>query len=130
MSRGWNFNSNLQYVENKIIFSQRDISITLRMYYNLWLYYHRAGYNKQFTTKLHKLLRDDRMKFGGEGWYQGEKYGGDRGTADNSWLKFYEKACGLQRYHRLAQCHGEGWTHEHSRQYVRPIGKDWRHRRS
>ncbi len=106
LSRGWNFNSNLQYVENKIIFSQRDISITLRMYYNLWLYYHRAGYNKQFTTKLHKLLRDDRMKFGGEGWYQGEKYGGDRGTADNSWLKFYEKACeaageDLTEYFRL-----------------------------
>ena len=106
MSRGWNFNSNLQYVENKIIFSQRDISITLRMYYNLWLYYHRAGYNRQFTTKLHKLLRDDRMKFGGEGWYQGEKYGGDRGTADNSWLKFYEKACeaageDLTEYFRL-----------------------------
>ena len=106
MSRGWNFMSNVGYAQDKIIFSQRDISITLRMYYNLWLYYHRAGHNKGFTQKLHKLLRADRMSFGGEGWHEGSYGGASKGTAANSWLKFYEKACeaageDLTEYFRL-----------------------------
>ena len=106
MSRGWNFMSNLNYVQNNIIFSHRDISITLRMYYNLWLYYHRAGHNKQFTQRLHKLLRADRMQFGGEGWHNGAFGGANKGSARNSWLKFYEKACeaageDLTEYFRL-----------------------------
>ena len=106
MSRGWNFMSNMNYVQNNIIFSHRDISITLRMYYNLWLYYHRAGHNKQFTQRLHKLLRADRMQFGGEGWHEGSFGGANKGSAKNSWLKFYEKACeaageDLTEYFRL-----------------------------
>ena len=106
MSRGWNFMSNMNYVQNNIIFSQRDISITLRMYYNLWLYYHRAGHNKQFTQRLHKLLRADRMQFGGDGWHEGSFGGANKGSAKNSWLKFYEKACeaageDLTEYFRL-----------------------------
>ena len=106
MSRGWNFDSNYNYVDQKIIFSHRDISITLRMYYNLWLYYHQVGRNKGFTQKLHKLLRADRMVFGGEGWHNGSFGGANKGTAANSWLKFYEKACeaageDLTEYFRL-----------------------------
>ena len=107
MSRGWNFSDNYNnYVAQKIIFPQRDISITLRMYYNLWLYYHQAGKNKQFSPKLFKLLRADRMNFGGEGWHDGKFGGGNKGNAANSWLKFYEKACeaageDLTEYFRL-----------------------------
>lgn len=94
MSRGWNFSDNYNnYVSQKIIFSHRDISITMRMYYNLWLYYHQAGKNKQFSPKLFKLLRADRMNFGGEGWHEGKFGGANKGNAVNSWLKFYEKAC-------------------------------------
>lgn len=93
LSRGWNFAQNYDYVTKNIIFSQRDISITMRMYYNLWLYYHQAGKNKQFSPKLFKLLRADRMRFGGEGWHDGKFGGGDKGNATTSWLKFYEKAC-------------------------------------
>lgn len=94
MSRGWTFSENYDnYVPQNIIFCQRDISITMRMYYNLWLYYHQAGKNKQFSPKLFKLLREDPMSFGGEGWHTGQFGGGDKGNAVNSWLKFYEKAC-------------------------------------
>lgn len=106
MSRGWNFMSNVNYFRDNIVFSQRDISVTLRMYYNLWLYYHRAGYNKHFTQRLHQLLRADRMEFGGEGWHDGSFGGANKGTAANSWLKFYEKTCeaageDLTEYFRL-----------------------------
>lgn len=94
LSRGWSFSENYDnYVAQKIIFCQRDISITMRMYYNLWLYYHQAGKNKQFSPKLFKLLREDPMSFGGEGWHSGKFGGGNKGTATTSWLKFYEKAC-------------------------------------
>lgn len=93
MSRGWSFKQNYEYVAKKTIFPHRDISITLRMYYNLWLYYHQAGKNKQFSPKLFKLLRADRMEFGGEGWHSGEHGGANKGNATTSWLKFYEKVC-------------------------------------
>ena len=94
LGRGWSFQQNFDtYGYGKTVFSQRDISITMRMWYNLWLYYHVAGHNKSFMPKLHKLLRDDLMSFGGEGWYSGKNGGGDRGNATTSWLKFYEKAC-------------------------------------
>ena len=94
LSRGWSFSQNYNnYVNQKIVFCQRDISITMRMYYNLWLYYHQVGKNKQFSPKLFKLLREDPMEFGGEGWYSGKLGTGSRGSATTSWLKFYEKAC-------------------------------------
>lgn len=94
LSRGWTFMDNIEsYISNKTIFSHRDISITLRMYFNLYLYYHRAGKKMDFSTTLHKLLRNDGMTFGGNGWYEGPEGGANRGNAINSWIKFYEKAC-------------------------------------
>lgn len=128
MSRGWSFAQNIDnYVAgDKItIFSQRDISITLRMWYNLWLYYHQVGKNKQFTTKLFKSLREDRMNFGGEGWHSGQFGGANKGDAKNSWLKFYKKACDaagedLTEYFRM-------WgfltpTSEAAGEYIEKIG--------
>ena len=38
MSRGMNFDENLQYWKTKTMFPQRSISMTLRMWYNLYLY--------------------------------------------------------------------------------------------
>ena len=97
MSRGMNFDENLQYWKTKTMFPQRSISMTLRMWYNLYLYYHLAGHNKGFTQKLHKLLRQSPLMFGGDGWYEGGgsdgNGGANMGQAANSWLKFYEKAC-------------------------------------
>lgn len=97
MSRGMNFDENMEYWKSKTMFPQRNISMTMRMWYNLYLYYHLAGHNKGFTQKLHKLLRQDPMVFGGQGWYEGGgsdgNAGANMGLASNSWLKFYEKAC-------------------------------------
>ena len=97
MSRGMNFDENMEYWKSKTLFPQRNISMTLRMWYNLYLYYHLAGHDKGFTQKLHKLLRKDPMTFGGEGWYAGGgsdgNGGANMGLASNCWLKFYEKAC-------------------------------------
>lgn len=93
MSRGMTFMENMDYVKDDVIFPHRSISMTLRMYFNLYLYYHRAQRNMTFTQSLHKLLRNDGMWFGGNGWYEGPNGGANRGSAVNSWLKFYEKAC-------------------------------------
>ena len=106
MSRGMTFMENMSYYESNTIFPLRDISITLRMYFNLYLYYHRAQNNMAFTQRLHQLLRADGMTFGGNGWYDGPEGGANRGSASTSWLKFYEKACeaaqeDLTEYFRL-----------------------------
>ena len=106
MSRGGSFDENIGYRQQNLIFSHRDIGMTHRMWYNMWLYYHLLGHNKQFSPKLHKLLRADRMSFGGEGWHNGSFGGANKGSAANSWLKFYEKACeaageDLTEYFRL-----------------------------
>lgn len=106
LSRGMSFMENMDYVQDNIVFPQRSISMTLRMYFNLYLYYHRAQNNMQFSQKLHKLLRADGMTFGGDGWLDGSFGGANMGTAANSWLKFYEKACeaageDLTEYFRL-----------------------------
>ena len=106
MSRGMTFMENMDYVKDNVIFPHRSISMTLRMYYNLYLYYHRAQHNMAFSQKLHKLLRNDPMTFGGNGWYDGPSGGANRGSAVNSWIKFYEKACeaaqeDLTEYFRL-----------------------------
>lgn len=94
LGRGWSFAQNFDaYGYGKTIFCQRDISITMRMWYNLWLYYHVAGHNKSFMPKLFKALRADLMSFGGEGWHTGKFGGANKGNATTSWLKFYEKAC-------------------------------------
>lgn len=97
MSRGGNFDDNMAYWKKKTMFPQRSIGITLRMWYNLYLYYHLAGHNRGFTQKLHQLLLADPMWFGGDGWYAGGgsdgNGGANMGQASNSWLKFYEKAC-------------------------------------
>lgn len=93
LSRGWSFMQNMPYTTSKTLFPQRDISITMRMYFNLYLYYHRAGRKTDFSPTLHKLLRDDPMSFGGDGWWDGPSGGANMGRASNSWLKFYEKVC-------------------------------------
>lgn len=41
------------------IFQENDLWSCARMYYQLWLYYHAAGYNKNFFPRLYELLRRD-----------------------------------------------------------------------
>lgn len=38
-----------------------DTEIHMRMYWQLWNYYHRCGYNTKFWQTLFKLLREDRI---------------------------------------------------------------------
>lgn len=38
-----------------------DTEIHMRMYWQLWNYYHRCGYNKRFWQTLFQLLREDRI---------------------------------------------------------------------
>ncbi len=91
MSRGESFADNQTYSSQEMPFGQRTISITLRMYYNLYLYYHYLGNNTAFYPTLFKALRKDPMQLG---------------TGSESWLKFYKKACDaakedLTEYFRL-----------------------------
>jgi len=58
----------------------RDVDTQLRMYYQLYLYYHQAQKNTSFYPNLFKALRDDPLTL----W----KYGGS-----SSSLKFVRKVC-------------------------------------
>ncbi len=92
MSRGGTFMDNQAYSYDNVVFSWRDIGMTMRMYYNLYLYYHRAGYKQNFYPTLFSNLRRDPIRLGT--------------TAKTSWLHFYKKACeaaqeDLTEYFRL-----------------------------
>ncbi len=60
-------------------FVARDISSRLRMYYQLYLYYHQAQHNTSFYPELFKALREDPIQVGG--------------NTKNSSLKFVRKVC-------------------------------------
>lgn len=79
MSRGGTFADNMAYTAQDVVFSWRDIGMTMRMYYNLYLYYHRAGHKQDFYPTLFTNLRRDPIRLGT--------------TASTSWLHFYKKAC-------------------------------------
>lgn len=109
MGRGWNFADNYAYVAKGTQFGQRDISITMRMYWNLYLYYHMAGKKKDFYPTFVKMLREDPMDFSKDG---GSKYNeeynksADHHRAVNTWIKMYKHACDaaqedLTEYFRL-----------------------------
>ena len=107
MSRGWNFADNYKYVAEQVPFGQRDISITMRMYWNLFLYYHVAGNKKDFYPTFVKSLREDPMDFSADKWYEHEQYGNaGHHRATKTWIKLYKKACeaaqeDLTEYFRL-----------------------------
>lgn len=94
MSRGWNFDDNYNYTADKVPFGLRSISITMRMYWNLYLYYHVAGKKKDFYPTFVKSLREDPMDFTHDDWRQHPIHGGaGHHRAVNTWIKFYKKAC-------------------------------------
>ena len=97
LGRGWNFEQNYAYVAENKVFGLRDISITMRMYYNLFLYYHIGGKKKDFYPTFVKSLREDPMNFSRDGvQYEHPEWGAPSGghhRAVNTWIKFYKKAC-------------------------------------
>ena len=110
LGRGWSFAQNYEYVAQNKVFGLRDISITMRMYYNLFLYYHIGGKKKDFYPTFVKSLREDPMNFSRDNvQYQHPEWGAPSGghhRAVNTWIKFYKKACeaaqeDLTEYFRL-----------------------------
>lgn len=108
MSRGWTFDQNYAYVKDGVQFGQRDISITMRMYWNLYLYYHIAGRKKDFYPTFVKMLREDPMDFSQDGSKYNEQWDKNAGhhRAVNTWIKLYKHACeaaqeDLTEYFRL-----------------------------
>ncbi len=107
LSRGWNFEQNYEYVAKQVPFGLRDISITMRMYYNLFLYYHTAGRKKDFYPTFVKSLREDPMDFSKDADYQHPEYGwAGHHRATKTWIHLYKKACDaaqedLTEYFRL-----------------------------
>ncbi len=69
--------------ENNVPWTLRNIGIMMRMYFQLYLYYHAAGNNPQFYPTLFKLLREDPL----------EKASGDetQNSGRKDLLKFAEK---------------------------------------
>lgn len=71
-----------EYADN-IYFSARDLGTRLRMYYQLYLYFHQAKKNTSFYPELFKALREDPLKL----YNTASSYG------RNGSLKFVRKAC-------------------------------------
>lgn len=65
----------------------RDANNRMRMFYQLWLYYHAAGRNKNFFPELYRLLRNDPMSFHDTYYTQNVNY-----TSTEA-LKIYKYAC-------------------------------------
>ncbi len=65
----------------------RDANNRMRMFYQLWLYYHAAGRNKNFFPELYRLLRNDPMSYH-------DTYGNSNTNyTSTEALKFYKYAC-------------------------------------
>lgn len=108
MSRGGTFADNHNFMKQNKPFGLRDIGMTMRMYWNLYLYYHIAGEKKDFYPTFVQSLREDPMSFADDFVYTdpatGRRAGHHRAT--NTWIKFYKKACDaaqedLTEYFRL-----------------------------
>ena len=65
----------------------RDANNRMRMFYQLWLYYHAAGRNKNFFPELYRLLRNDPMSF------QDTYYTSNVNYTSTEALKIYKYAC-------------------------------------
>ena len=103
LGRGWSFGQHYNtYVGKGVPFGLRDISITMRMYWNMFLYYHVAGKKKDFYPTFVKSLREDPMSFAADNWIDGVNHH----RATKTWLHLYKKACeaakeDLTEYFRL-----------------------------
>ena len=85
LSRGGTVADNCEGYKADIAWHFRDSNSRMRMFYQLWLYYHAAGKNKDFYPKLFEYLRNDPMTIHPSSV-------GDVYTANES-LKFYKYAC-------------------------------------
>ena len=84
MSRGGKISEIADAFANNIAWPLRDGGLTLRMYWQLYLYYHVAGNNPQFYPNLFKLLREDPLK---------KTAGGTINYGRKDLLHFVKKCC-------------------------------------
>ncbi|MBQ7362019.1 MAG: M60 family metallopeptidase [Bacteroidaceae bacterium] len=84
MSRGGKVSDIKDAYEQSIAWPKRDGGLTLRMYWQLYLYYHAAGNNPDFYPTLFKLLREEPMK---------KTSGGTLNYGRYDLLHFAEKCC-------------------------------------
>ena len=84
-TRGGTIADNNSEFRNNTAWHFRDPESRVRMLYQLWLYYHAAGRNRNFFPKLFEYLRNDPMSIR-------DASSGDVYTSGES-LKFYKYAC-------------------------------------
>ena len=84
-TRGGTIADNCTAHRNGTAWHFRNSDSRMRMFYQLWLYYHAAGRNRNFFPKLFEYLRNDPMAIR-------ESNVGDVYTSGES-LKFYKYAC-------------------------------------
>ena len=84
-TRGGTIADNNSEYRNNTAWHFRDPESRVRMLYQLWLYYHAAGRNRNFFPKLFEYLRNDPMSIR-------DASSGDVYTSGES-LKFYKYAC-------------------------------------
>jgi hypothetical protein len=73
-----------KYYVDKVPWTTQDIGAKMRMYWQLYLYYHVAGNNPNFYPTLFKLLREDPMS---------KKAGSTINYGRNDLLHFAQKCC-------------------------------------
>ena len=73
-----------EYFVNKEPWTMQGIGLKMRMFFQLYLYYHVAGNNPEFYPTLFKLLREDPLE---------KKSGGYDNLGRNDLLHFAEKCC-------------------------------------
>ena len=84
-TRGGTIADNNAGYRDNVAWHFRDADSRMRMFYQLWLYYHAAGRNRNFFPKLFEYLRNDPMSIR-------DASSGDVYTSGES-LKFYKYAC-------------------------------------
>ncbi len=84
-TRGGTIADNCAAHRNGTAWHFRNSDSRMRMFYQLWLYYHAAGRNRNFFPKLFEYLRNDPMSIR-------DASSGDVYTSGES-LKFYKYAC-------------------------------------
>ena len=84
MSRGGKVSEIADAFVDNVAWPMRDGGLTLRMYWQLYLYYHLAGNNTEFYPTLFKLLREEPMS---------KKDGGSVNYGRKDLLHFAKKCC-------------------------------------
>ena len=93
LSRGWPVSSSNDYYLQNVQFAKRDISLTHRMYYQLYLYYHAADNKPDFFPTLFKLLREDPLVLTGNCGKEDAPFNVENVGDGRCFLHIYKKCC-------------------------------------